>query len=342
MMSGTSGSAVLDARDEPREREPIAAEHAPDQVHRLEADRDDAEVGTHAPILADSPRRRPRRDRSRSAGVSFLCRSGGAARVCCSIHVTHRIPVGGPRARAALVGLVSLLLLVPTAASPYDTRSLTAIVTQVVDGDTIYVRRRRANREGPLYRDGHARDQAPGQRRGAGRRAGDRPQPPPRDGQDRPARARRAGARPLPAAARLRVRGGPHGQCGAGQARLRPRHDGAAQRGPREPLREPRAAGARSRPRPLGRAAKGAIARWRARPGAQSRYASRPAFARRLAGPSRPRRLPPGPVAREARLRGTLPASVRAARANRGRSRASAPRSTCRPPRSARRRAVPP
>ena len=42
--------------------------------------------------------------------------------------------------RAALVGLFSLLVLVPTAASPYDTRSLTAIVTQVVDGDTIYVR----------------------------------------------------------------------------------------------------------------------------------------------------------------------------------------------------------
>ena len=42
--------------------------------------------------------------------------------------------------RAALVGLLSLLVLVPTAASPYDTRSFTAIVTQVVDGDTIYVR----------------------------------------------------------------------------------------------------------------------------------------------------------------------------------------------------------
>src|ERR1700675_4744975 len=43
--------------------------------------------------------------------------------------------------RAALAGLViSLLVLVPTAASPYDTRSLTAIVTAVVDADTIYVR----------------------------------------------------------------------------------------------------------------------------------------------------------------------------------------------------------
>jgi len=42
--------------------------------------------------------------------------------------------------RATLVGLLSLLVLVPTAASPYNTRSLTAIVTQVVDGDTIYVR----------------------------------------------------------------------------------------------------------------------------------------------------------------------------------------------------------
>jgi micrococcal nuclease len=42
--------------------------------------------------------------------------------------------------RAALVGLFSLLVLVPTSASTYDTRSLTAIVTQVVDGDTIYVR----------------------------------------------------------------------------------------------------------------------------------------------------------------------------------------------------------
>jgi micrococcal nuclease len=45
--------------------------------------------------------------------------------------------------RAAVVGLVISLLvlvLVPTAASPYDTRSLTAIVTRVVDGDTIYVR----------------------------------------------------------------------------------------------------------------------------------------------------------------------------------------------------------
>jgi micrococcal nuclease len=47
----------------------------------------------------------------------------------------------GPTAwLAALVGLVSLLVLVPIAASPYDTRSLTAIVTQVVDGDTIHVR----------------------------------------------------------------------------------------------------------------------------------------------------------------------------------------------------------
>ena len=48
---------------------------------------------------------------------------------------------GAPAARlVALLGLVSLLALVPTAASPYDTRSLTAIVTQVVDGDTIHVR----------------------------------------------------------------------------------------------------------------------------------------------------------------------------------------------------------